>query len=606
MEVIEDGKPALDENGNQKTEKVEIERPFLRIARVFHADQIEGIPKWDGREITWDANQRAETMLANSGAIIHHDQADKAFYRPSTDDIHMPPKAAFENADNYYSTSLHEVGHWTGHSSRLNRTHAPFGTEDYAKEELRAEMASWMISSELGLGHDPNQHVAYIGNWIKVLKEDPLEILRASRDADKIKEYTLAYERGKDIHKEQVMPEARQEATPKREAEKKTYLTVPFSEKSRAKAGGARWDRKKKLWFLPEGGDLNKVTPWLPEKQEMLPTAPSLSAQDEFAQALKEAGLDLKGEMPVMDGQLHRVLLMEGKANSKDGAYKGYLDGHPAGFIQNHKTGFKKNWKASGHRLTDDQKRQLKAEVEQRKDERNKELQEQHKKASKRAFAIWKNARDWANHKHPYLAAKGVKSFGVKVEPNGSLLIPGRDVDGFIHTMQTVAPDGEKRFIKGGRKHGTFHTIDPEKQQGITPVLIAEGYATAASVHMATGLPVHVAFDASNLEPVAKALHDKHPDQPFIIVGDNDHTLEHKGQQNIGIVKAQAAARAVGGRYVAPLFNRQEFTKGLTDFNDLHSSRGLEIVASQLAPVLEKAKERTMAKQPEDRSMSIQ
>lgn len=605
MDIIENGKPVLDAAGNTKTEKVEVERPFLRIARVFHADQIEGIPKWDGREITWDANKRAETILENSGMVMHHDQRDKAFYRPSTDDVHLPPKAAFDAADKYYTTALHEQGHWTGHSSRLDRGHAPFGTEDYAKEELRAEMASWMLCTEIGLGHDPDQHVAYIGSWIKALKEDSLEILRAARDAEKIKEYTLAYERGKDVHKEQAMPEAKQEKAPEQKAESKTYLTVPFQEKNRAKAAGARWDRKKKLWFVPEGGDLAKVGPWLPEKQRTAQAQTNLSPKEEFAQALKEAGLDLKGELPIMDGHMYRVPLIDGKLNSKSGAYKGYLDEHPAGFIQNHKTGLKMNWKASGHRLTEDQKRQLRAEAEQRKDERNKELLEQRAKASKKAFAMWKNARDWANHKHPYLADKGVKSFGVKVDPNGNLLIPGRDANGFIHTMQTVTPKGEKRFLKGGKKHGTFHTIDPDKRQGLDPILVAEGYATGASVHMATGLPVNVAFDASNLEPVVKALHKEHPDQPVLVIGDNDHTLERKGQGNVGVVKAQAAAKAVGGSFVAPLFNREEFKKGLTDYNDLHSSRGLDEVTRQLAPALKKAMNRSAQKQSQEQDMSI-
>ena len=298
-------------------------------------------------------------------------------------------------------------------------------------------------------------------------------------------------------------------------------------------------------------------------------------------------------DLPTMDGQLYRVPLLEGKANSRDGAYKGYLDGHPAGFIQNHKTGFKENWKASGHRLTEDQKRQLKAEVEQRKDERKKELLEQRAKASKKAFAIWKNTNDWASHKHPYLAAKGVKSYGVKIGPNGNLLIPGRDAGGFIHTMQTVSPDGEKRFMKGGKKHGTFHTIDPDKRCGLDPTLVVEGYATGASVHMATGYPVHVAFDASNLEPVVKALHKKYPDHPVLVIGDNDHTLEHKGQENVGVVKAQAAAKAVGGIFIAPEFNREEIKKGQTDYNDLHASRGLEEVSKQLAPALKKAEKRS-------------
>ncbi len=104
---------------------------------------------------------------------------------------------------------------------------------------------------------------------------------------------------------------------------------------------------------MPEGADLNKVNRWLPENERQAESTPAMAPEVEFAQALKDAGLDLKGELPVMDGQLYRVPLIDGKMNARDGAYKGYLDGHPAGFIQNHKTGFKTNWKASGHKLSD-------------------------------------------------------------------------------------------------------------------------------------------------------------------------------------------------------------------------------------------------------------
>ncbi len=107
-------------------------------------------------------------------------------------------------------------------------------------------MASWMLCSELGLGHDPKESVAYIGNWVQKLKEDPMEIFRAARDADKIRDYSMAFERGKDVHKEQEMPQekSQEKEPPKRAAEKKTFLAVPYSERTgpspTALAGTAR------------------------------------------------------------------------------------------------------------------------------------------------------------------------------------------------------------------------------------------------------------------------------------------------------------------------------------------------------------------------------
>ena len=147
------------------------------------------------KEPEWSAIERAEHMLQASGAVIKHSEHDKAFYRPSTDSIHLPDKNQFESADRYYSTALHELGHWSGASQRLARDLAhPFGSEGYSKEELRAEIFSMLLGDELGIGHDPGQHAAYVSSWVSVLKNDPLEIFRAAADAEKIQDYVLGLE----------------------------------------------------------------------------------------------------------------------------------------------------------------------------------------------------------------------------------------------------------------------------------------------------------------------------------------------------------------------------------------------------------------------------
>lgn len=159
---------------------------------VFNAEQTEGLnlPEWKAPEITWDPNERAEKILKASNAVINHKFGNAAFYSPSTDSITLPERGQFAKASDYYDTALHELGHWTGHESRLNRDlSGRFGTPDYAKEELRAEIASMMLTSEIGLPHNTQQHAAYVASWIKVLKEDPAEIIRASADAQKITEF---------------------------------------------------------------------------------------------------------------------------------------------------------------------------------------------------------------------------------------------------------------------------------------------------------------------------------------------------------------------------------------------------------------------------------
>lgn len=185
--------PLRDEKGNVHSRLVPLERPRVFFATVFNAQQVDGLQPVEPRaQQTWSAQDRAEIILRESNAVIHHGEINRAFYQPATDSIHLPDKAQFDTADRYYATALHELGHWTGHPMRLGRdlTH-PFGSEGYAREELRAEIASMILGDELGIGHDPEQHVAYVGSWIKALQDDPLEIFRAAADAEKIHDYVL-------------------------------------------------------------------------------------------------------------------------------------------------------------------------------------------------------------------------------------------------------------------------------------------------------------------------------------------------------------------------------------------------------------------------------
>ena len=177
-----------------------LERPKVFSAVVFNAEQIDGLPPLQdqAKVLDGDRHARAEAVLAASGADIRHDQSERAFYRPATDRIHLPERDRFQSADAFYACALHELGHWTGHPSRLGRDLAhPFGSEGYAREELRAAIASLAIGDRLGIGHDPGQHAAYGERWVKVLQDDPREILRAARDADQIGDYLLGREKGR-------------------------------------------------------------------------------------------------------------------------------------------------------------------------------------------------------------------------------------------------------------------------------------------------------------------------------------------------------------------------------------------------------------------------
>ena len=144
--------------------------PIRKYYRVFNGDLIEGIPEREKREIDPNGiNERAENVLSywseNEAKIIYGGQS--AFYRPSTDEIHLPPKDVFFDMPEFYATALHEVGHSTGHETRLNRDlSGKFGTSDYATEELRAEIASLFLEQDLEI-QVSEKHIENNSQYIK-------------------------------------------------------------------------------------------------------------------------------------------------------------------------------------------------------------------------------------------------------------------------------------------------------------------------------------------------------------------------------------------------------------------------------------------------------
>ena len=169
-----------------------------RIYTVFNVEQIEGMPSLESelkKVNSWEASERAEALLQASDANIEHRGGNRAFYRRGEDLIVLPKQEQFHSPEAYYSTALHELGHWTGHESRLDRAElmkGGFGSPEYAKEELRAEMTSVTVNGMLRLPHDPDSHASYVGAWIKTLEDNPNELRYAARDAGKMSDYILA------------------------------------------------------------------------------------------------------------------------------------------------------------------------------------------------------------------------------------------------------------------------------------------------------------------------------------------------------------------------------------------------------------------------------
>jgi len=171
--------------------------PLLRAFTLFHASQIDGIPDFVPptiEEAPWRAPEAAEIIVANSGAVIRYG-GERAFYSPSTDHIQMPPQAAFATASGFCGTIIHEMSHWTGAEARLNRDlRNRFGSHDYAREELRAEIGQMMVCGELAIADcDFSNNAAYVASWLEKLRSDRKEIFRAAADAQRIADYLLAF-----------------------------------------------------------------------------------------------------------------------------------------------------------------------------------------------------------------------------------------------------------------------------------------------------------------------------------------------------------------------------------------------------------------------------
>ena len=192
LELRDHSKP---EDGEDAVKRI----PLLRAFTLFHASQIDGIPDYVPptiEEAPWRAPEAAEIILAKSRAVIRIG-GERAFYSPATDHIQMPPQSAFATAEGYCGTVIHELGHWSGSVSRLNRDlRNRFGSHDYAREELRAEISQMMVCAELGIGvsdTDFSNNAAYVASWLERLRSDRKEIFRAAADAQRIADYLLAF-----------------------------------------------------------------------------------------------------------------------------------------------------------------------------------------------------------------------------------------------------------------------------------------------------------------------------------------------------------------------------------------------------------------------------
>lgn len=179
----------VDDKGTGETKHF----PYRKCFSLFNLDQIDGIDSRDNPlpiHASFEPIKSAEALLACSGARIKHG-ANTACYQTSVDAICMPDKTSFHSPEDYYATVLHELVHWTGHSTRLSRNIiSKFGSEGYAFEELVAEMGSAFLCAELGI-QGQLQHASYIDNWLKLLSMDGSALFRAATLASSAHRYLI-------------------------------------------------------------------------------------------------------------------------------------------------------------------------------------------------------------------------------------------------------------------------------------------------------------------------------------------------------------------------------------------------------------------------------
>ena len=300
-----------------------LESPVVRNFSLFNAEEIDGLEPWVAPARTWSLQTLAERLLPKFDVDIVHDQVDTAFFSADDGNVHMPPMSAFATVDDYVGVAVHELAHASHARVGRDEVHGTAGEASYAREELRAELASMQLSIALGIPHDTRRHAGFAGVWATLLREDPHELFAAAKDAEKMAALVLWHVKAveKEVAVEEALglgervmglevdgrnetskeavveakdpPAARVEgldgkdvggakpavktAAEKRRGyqrgvyarsaaelfeERQAILAVPFAEKDEAKKLGAMFYGEEKVWFVPAGVDMEPFKRW--------------------------------------------------------------------------------------------------------------------------------------------------------------------------------------------------------------------------------------------------------------------------------------------------------------------------------------------------------
>ena len=289
--------------------------------------------------------------------------------------------------------------------------------------------------------------------------------------------------------------------------------------------------------------DLSNVLggPWAPPPEKRVDPP-----ETQLIDAMRAAGLEPPAEIH-LDGKIHRFRSgTKGQPGhgDKPGWYLVFGDGIPAGRFGCWRAGIEVTWRADvGRQLTDIEQMAHARRISEAQALRDAELVRQREVAASTVEAIWTGAQG-AKPEHPYLQRKGIQTHGARVTGDGRLVVPLYDVDGSLSTLQYIDHEGNKLYHPGGQTGGKFWMLGTMDEPG--RIYIAEGFATAATIHQTTNRPVVIAYSASNLVPVTGSMRELHgPTQDIVIVADND-------KSGVGQRYAEQASAKFGARMVMP------------------------------------------------------
>ncbi len=309
-----------------------------------------------------------------------------------------------------------------------------------------------------------------------------------------------------------------------------------------------------------------------------------------FCSQVQAEGFILYPQNVKVDGKWHNCRLVDNAKGKAAGAYK----------ILNDSVAFYKSWRDGKVKAFTDNiivstygRESLQKLIKQQEWK----LQQQYFEASKQAYDKYIAIDHNKSAKSEYLDRKLVGNYGCKIDETGNLIVPFYNEKGYLRTLQTIYPDGFKKFEKGAEVKGNYHKIhfglvDKVQAEYFGKIFVGEGYATMATIHEATKYPCVVAANAGNLKPVLEKLITLYPKAQFVICADNDLSLREHSQgsnrmmwANPGVEAAIECCALPSQKIInvlIPDFSQISQEHHLTDFNDLHCHSGIDVVKNQI------------------------